>query len=679
MGCGNSVRKAMGFIAATLIFIVLSTSFIPTAYAQSKQSDNPHFELMMETEHFKVYFHPSDENVAHQIIDVCEEGYQKLLVVYGGSPPNSTQIFIFHTYEELLDLGNPPPSLTKEVWERSSGGCFTHFGRLSQEVGEHIEAYNPRLGGVPEIMGFIGHEGGHRFFYYAFPQIRFPIRPNWLDEGMAVYAGTRTSGIVPAFMFQPIVDSVKTGDPPLSSIAELDKLQASPYGKLFDLFYGEAGTIIEYIAERYGKDALLQSIREYDRSLSLEGAVLKTFNISFNQLESEWMQSIKETAAQAKDGSDFYNLLLYPTTTISLSGVLGKNGWYTSELTVTLPATDHISGVDKTEYSFDNATWTTYATPFVVTRGGCITVYYRSTDKAGNTETTKAETIKVDTTPPTITITSPSASHKIKTSMITVGWTGSDDTSGISHYKIGLDNYPLIDVGTKTTHIFSGLGDGNHTLEVQVTDRAGLTSHDSLIIVIERPLLEVRSGYGMTNGSGRYDSGSIVEIKAIPPATSAEERYIWKGWIGTGTASYSGTENPARIMLTDSIVEEASWARQFYLKIVSDRGQTSGEAWYDANSTATISTKTTAPMDGVIGLLGGKYAFNGWTGGITSSEPTVSVLMNSPKTVTATWKEDYTLTYVILGIILVVVLIAARAKLMRKDVLGKQGRALEKA
>jgi len=96
----------------------------------------------------------------------------------------------------------------------------------------------------------------------------------------------------------------------------------------------------------------------------------------------------------------------HPTTTISLSGVEGANGWFTSNVTVTLSATDDISGVEKTEYSLDNVTWSTYTAPFTVSAEGNTTVYYKSTDKAGNVETMKIGTIKIDKTLPTIRIPS---------------------------------------------------------------------------------------------------------------------------------------------------------------------------------------------------------------------------------------------------------------------------------
>lgn len=91
-----------------------------------------------------------------------------------------------------------------------------------------------------------------------------------------------------------------------------------------------------------------------------------------------------------------------PTTTISLNGTPGLNGWYTSNVTVTLTATDPTSPTDvnKTEYSLDGTNWFTYSVPFTITTEGVVTVYFNSTDQAGNVETTKSQTIWIDQTPP---------------------------------------------------------------------------------------------------------------------------------------------------------------------------------------------------------------------------------------------------------------------------------------
>ena len=93
-----------------------------------------------------------------------------------------------------------------------------------------------------------------------------------------------------------------------------------------------------------------------------------------------------------------------PTTTISLSGTLGNNGWYVSDIQVTLTAQDNPggSGVAKTEYSLDGGNiWIPYIGPFPLSGEGIIPVLARSTDNAGNVEDPPFSTIlKIDKTPP---------------------------------------------------------------------------------------------------------------------------------------------------------------------------------------------------------------------------------------------------------------------------------------
>src|SRR5439155_1105140 len=58
-----------------------------------------------------------------------------------------------------------------------------------------------------------------------------------------------------------------------------------------------------------------------------------------------------------------------PTTTATLSGTAGANGWFVSAVTVTLSATDATSGVTNISYQIDGGIWLVYAGPFVVGQG----------------------------------------------------------------------------------------------------------------------------------------------------------------------------------------------------------------------------------------------------------------------------------------------------------------------
>jgi hypothetical protein len=131
--------------------------------------------------------------------------------------------------------------------------------------------------------------------------------------------------------------------------------------------------------------------------------------------------------------------IIPPTTTNTIFGTFGNNNWYRSNVQINLTATDNEggSGVNKTEYSFDNATWIEYNAEFPVTTEGTTTLYYRSTDNAGNIESTKNITISIDKTSPSITgaaTTAPNVNGWYNTSVL-VHFTASDEASGIDPIK----------------------------------------------------------------------------------------------------------------------------------------------------------------------------------------------------------------------------------------------------
>lgn len=117
-----------------------------------------------------------------------------------------------------------------------------------------------------------------------------------------------------------------------------------------------------------------------------------------------------------------------PSTSHSLSGTLGDNGWYKSNITVTLSASDSGSGVDKTYYAIDYGSYQQYSSPFSIGNDGQYTVYYYSTDKAGNLESTKSVTVKIDKTAPSLSMNA-EPTYTAGTSNGVSG-TASDSTSG---------------------------------------------------------------------------------------------------------------------------------------------------------------------------------------------------------------------------------------------------------
>lgn len=113
-----------------------------------------------------------------------------------------------------------------------------------------------------------------------------------------------------------------------------------------------------------------------------------------------------------------------PVTTLAIAGAAGKDGWYRSNLTLSLSASDNPpscgSGVAATEYTL-GGTADRYVAPITVITEGTTPFLYGSTDVDGNGELTVPALLKIDKTAPAI-------EAKATTSANGYGWYGHDVT-----------------------------------------------------------------------------------------------------------------------------------------------------------------------------------------------------------------------------------------------------------
>jgi hypothetical protein len=96
-----------------------------------------------------------------------------------------------------------------------------------------------------------------------------------------------------------------------------------------------------------------------------------------------------------------------PVTQISFnpSNPNGENGWYISDVTITLLAKDYLSGINATYYRVNEGVWEIYESPFIISEeGDDILIEYYSDDIFGNVEDVKSTTLDIDKTPPNMTV-----------------------------------------------------------------------------------------------------------------------------------------------------------------------------------------------------------------------------------------------------------------------------------
>src|SRR5207245_2096327 len=85
-----------------------------------------------------------------------------------------------------------------------------------------------------------------------------------------------------------------------------------------------------------------------------------------------------------------------PVTSANNTGTAGTQGWFKSNVNVTLSAQDTGAGILKTYYFFDSEqTPREYSGAITVSKEGTTRLWYFSTDKAGNAEKPKFFDIKL--------------------------------------------------------------------------------------------------------------------------------------------------------------------------------------------------------------------------------------------------------------------------------------------
>lgn len=91
----------------------------------------------------------------------------------------------------------------------------------------------------------------------------------------------------------------------------------------------------------------------------------------------------------------------------------------------------------------------------------------------------------VDTVPPDLIDIDPENGTHYNRRNITVRFGGTDETSGIDHFQIKLDDWGWIDLGMEAERAFTDLGPGNHTIIIRAVDMAGNTRDRVLIYNID--------------------------------------------------------------------------------------------------------------------------------------------------------------------------------------------------
>jgi len=260
--------------------------------------------------------------------------------------------------------------------------------------------------------------------------------------------------------------------------------------------------------------------------------------------------------------------------------------WASTNVTISLAASEPIYGVASTRYSLNSAAAVTYTgTPFVISAAGTTTVAYRSQNTVGDVETTKTATVRIDKVKPTTTAPGLLGSYAAGGGK-TVTLSPSDALSGVANtsWRIGTSGAYTSGV-TATVPSAAGV----YTLQYYSTDAAGNVE--------------------------AVQSATVTVIDTTPPVTTAtvSPAAATTTWVATGvTITLSASDATPGVAWTRYSIDGA--AEQTYSApiVIENSGVTTvhyrsqdGSGNAETTKTVTVMLDKLAPVTSVPDLEDG--------------------------------------------------------------------------
>jgi len=297
-----------------------------------------------------------------------------------------------------------------------------------------------------------------------------------------------------------------------------DLFCAAPNAQTLDVgalgFVSDVGTRMSYIAA----GGALVSVE--DSTTSLPTLPDGTHSLTAYAVDFAGNQSAESTPAIVTIDTTA------PETTVTVFAPDGRFGWYRTAPPISLVATDNVVGVASTSYSWDS---TDTAQPYegpVTAPEGVHVLCAASVDATGNAEAPMPFEFRVDTTAPTVSVSSPAPDASLLSPTLLSG-SASDANLYAWKVMLGRGSAPssfvtlASDEGTSVGQPAAFIdpihyASGDYTLRIEGTDEAGNASVADLPVRIDTPTSARWESRAIENDHVRLefdDSGTVTSWK----------------------------------------------------------------------------------------------------------------------------------------------------------------------
>ena len=207
-----------------------------------------------------------------------------------------------------------------------------------------------------------------------------------------------------------------------------------------------------------------------------------------------------------------------PVTNAFLTGSPGSASWYRGPVTVRLQSVDAASGVGLVQYRVDGAEWIPYNGTFTIDGDAVHLLEFFATDLVGNVEGVRAQSVRIDATPPAAaqSLAGTAGRGDWFTSNVSVALSQSDATSGASHIRYRVDNGSVRTYGGPFALTTSGV----HVVNYTAFDVAGNPSTREFTIAMDLDAPTVNlSAAGIEGNRSWFRSMVNLTLNASDPTS----------------------------------------------------------------------------------------------------------------------------------------------------------------
>jgi hypothetical protein len=278
--------------------VTIALALLATTSVQAATLYDPLLRFRrLPTEHFVIYFHQGEDDLARRLAAIAEETWRALQPPFGIVPPKRTHVVLVDQTELANGWANPLPYDTVMVtaaWPASSefiGNTDDWLRLVFTHEFAHIVHLDRSESWARVIRRMFGRSA------IAFPNL---FLPQWQIEGLATYQESALTGEgrLHAGDFASIVDEAARtrGPEPLDRVN--GGLTDWPNG---DGAYAYGARFHQYLAARFGVDSLGTLADATARQVPYTGSRMfhQVFGASLGDLWRDFEASVTETAQRA--------------------------------------------------------------------------------------------------------------------------------------------------------------------------------------------------------------------------------------------------------------------------------------------------------------------------------------------------------------------------------------------